>query len=401
MRHLSFSLVVGFSLLAACASGAARRPPGDVDAGFRRDAGDDLGLRADMGRVDLGSTDLGGADLGTEDLGATDLGVEDLGAIDLGSPDLGTDLGTADLGAPDLGTDLGARDLGPPGCTSAASCQDGLACNGVEACIGGACRSGTPIVCDDGIACTTNNCLEPSGTCDFARNDSACPAGQTCTAPTASGCASSGMCSESPCRLVSPQCGCPTGQACTLSGATRVCAAAGTGTTGSTCGAGTLGCSAGNACIGLGTGTTTAACERFCASDADCSGAGALCILRLNDATGTEIPGVTLCTLSCNPLSTTSCPSGSACRIFVESMGAGRYLTHCEGPVGFGTRGAPCIDDGDCTSGFACLNGRGLGTECTRWCNLTTGSGCSIGTTCVNIFTVPVTIGTTTYGVCI
>jgi len=343
-----------------------------------------------MALVDLGSTDLGGADLGTEDLGA----------IDLGSPDLGTDLGTADLGAPDLGTDLGARDLGPPGCTSAASCQDGLACNGVEACIGGACRPGTPIACDDGIACTTNSCLEPSGTCDFARNDSACPAGQTCTAPTASGCASSGMCSESPCRLVSPQCGCPTGQACTLSGATRVCAAAGTGTTGSTCGAGTLGCSAGNACIGLGTGTTAAACERFCTTDADCSGAGALCILRLNDTTGMPIPGVTLCTLSCNPLTGTSCPSGSTCRIFVESMGAGRYLTHCEGPVGFGTQGSFCVDDGDCASGYACLDA-GFGNECTRWCNTATGTGCPFGTICQDVFTVPVTIGTTTYGVCL
>jgi hypothetical protein len=309
------------------------------------------------------------------------------------------DLG-ADLGMPDLGTDLGARDLGAPGCTSAAACQDGLACNGVEACIGGACRPGTPIVCDDGIACTTNSCLEPSGTCEFARNDSACPAGQTCTAPTASGCASSGSCSESPCRLVSPQCGCPTGQACTVSGGARLCAAAGTGATGATCGAGTLGCSAGNACVGLGAGTTAAACERFCATDADCSGAGALCILRLNDTTGMPIPGVTLCTLSCNPLTGTSCPTGSTCRVFVESMGSGRYLTHCEGPVGSGTQGFPCVDDGDCTTGYACLDA-GFGNECTRWCNLATGSGCPFGTICQDVFTVPVTIGTTNYGVCL
>ena len=396
MRHLLFVLLLSVSLLSACARGSGRSPGGDLDGGLRRDAADDLGPVTDMARVDLGAMDLGETDLGTEDLGATDLGASDLGATDLGAPDLGgPDLGGPDLGASDLGTDLG-----PPGCSSAASCQDGLACNGVEACIGGACRPGTPIVCDDGIACTTNTCLEPSGTCDFARNDSACPAGQTCTAPTASGCASSGTCSESPCRLVSPQCGCPTAQACTLSGATRVCAAAGTGATGSVCGAGTLGCSAGNLCLRLSATATTAACARFCATDADCSGPGALCLLTLNDSTGAMIPGVTVCSLACDPTSATSCPSGSACRIFRETATGGRYLTNCEGPVGAGTQGSPCINDDQCAGGFACLD-TGFGNECTRWCNVATGTGCPFGTICQNVFAPSVTLGTTTYGVCL
>ncbi len=65
-----------------------------------------------------------------------------------------------------------------------------------------------------------------------------------------------------------------------------------------------------------------------------------------------------------------------------------------------GTQGFPCIDDGDCTSGYACLNA-GFGNECTRWCNLATGAGCPFGTLCQDPFADPVTIGGTSYGVCI
>ncbi len=44
-------------------------------------------------------------------------------------------------------------------------CNDGVYCNGLEACQNGACIAGTPIVCSDGIACTVDVCDEYSDTC--------------------------------------------------------------------------------------------------------------------------------------------------------------------------------------------------------------------------------------------
>ena len=41
-----------------------------------------------------------------------------------------------------------------------------MACNGAETCDPSfGCRSGTPVDCDDGTACTTDTCVEPGGTC--------------------------------------------------------------------------------------------------------------------------------------------------------------------------------------------------------------------------------------------
>mmetsp|Transcript_28882 Transcript_28882/g.44125 ORF Transcript_28882/g.44125 Transcript_28882/m.44125 type:complete len:734 (-) Transcript_28882:114-2315(-) len=50
------------------------------------------------------------------------------------------------------------------GCTSNADCDDGLLCNGLETCSGGACVSGSPLNCDDGIFCNgVETCSEAQG----------------------------------------------------------------------------------------------------------------------------------------------------------------------------------------------------------------------------------------------
>jgi len=47
-----------------------------------------------------------------------------------------------------------------------ANCNDGRACNGLEACDGtGLCQAGTPPDCDDGLACTADECVEPCLAC--------------------------------------------------------------------------------------------------------------------------------------------------------------------------------------------------------------------------------------------
>lgn len=62
-----------------------------------------------------------------------------------------------------------------------AACNDGLACNGAETCnatLG--CQSGTAVTCDDGVACTTDACTEPGGTCGYTPNNAACGDGVFC-----------------------------------------------------------------------------------------------------------------------------------------------------------------------------------------------------------------------------
>lgn len=60
-------------------------------------------------------------------------------------------------------------------------CDDGLFCNGVETCDGElGCMPGTPVVCDDGIACTVDACDEDQDACSFQPDDLTCDNGLFC-----------------------------------------------------------------------------------------------------------------------------------------------------------------------------------------------------------------------------
>jgi hypothetical protein len=64
------------------------------------------------------------------------------------------------------------------------TCNDGDACTGVETCrVGSGCTAGTPVNCDDGIACTTDTCNTVDGTCSHTPVDSACSDGVFCNGP--------------------------------------------------------------------------------------------------------------------------------------------------------------------------------------------------------------------------
>jgi hypothetical protein len=55
-------------------------------------------------------------------------------------------------------------------------CSDGQFCNGFETCDGaGACQSGTPVDCSDGVGCTDDSCNEASNLCVNTPNDANCP----------------------------------------------------------------------------------------------------------------------------------------------------------------------------------------------------------------------------------
>ena len=189
------SLLCIFVSLGALASGCASGGGGGrVDAG-RRDAtltlGDTPGADTPFGRPDV----PGGADVPME----MDAGVD--------APAVLPDVPMVD--APVLPPDVPVTmpDAGPPPeCTSAATCNDGNACNGIERCELGRCVPGTALTCDDGIACTNDACS--LGACSYTPNDGLCGAGQRCTA---TGC----MSTTTSCNPVR-QTGCTGGLACTI-----------------------------------------------------------------------------------------------------------------------------------------------------------------------------------------
>jgi hypothetical protein len=65
--------------------------------------------------------------------------------------------------------------VGCQSCTTNAGCDDGNACNGVETCVSGRCRSGSATTCDDGDPCTTDGCAAATGcTHDLQSTCAAC-----------------------------------------------------------------------------------------------------------------------------------------------------------------------------------------------------------------------------------
>ncbi|MCA9610729.1 MAG: putative metal-binding motif-containing protein, partial [Myxococcales bacterium] len=59
-------------------------------------------------------------------------------------------------------------------CTSDADCDDRRPCNGAETCVDGTCAPGPRPLCDDGIDCTVDECIDDAGGCVFTPNDSIC-----------------------------------------------------------------------------------------------------------------------------------------------------------------------------------------------------------------------------------
>lgn len=67
-----------------------------------------------------------------------------------------------------------------PGCSIDDDCDDGSFCNGMETCDAGTCIAGTPVSCDDAIACTTDTCNEGADSCDHTPVDAICDNGLFC-----------------------------------------------------------------------------------------------------------------------------------------------------------------------------------------------------------------------------
>jgi hypothetical protein len=66
-------------------------------------------------------------------------------------------------------------------CQFESECQDETLCNGVETCSWGVCEAGTPVTCDDNIFCTVDSCDPATGQCTHTPLDSNCNDGAACT----------------------------------------------------------------------------------------------------------------------------------------------------------------------------------------------------------------------------
>jgi len=203
----------------------------------------------------------------------------------------------------------------PTACTSDAQCDDGKFCDGAEHCVNGTCAGGTPVNCDDGVACSVDSCSEATKACTHTPNDAACSDANLCNgaetcdllagckAGTPVNCDDANACTTDAC---SPTTGCThttlscdDGNACT----TDSCLTA-TG-----CQHATVTCNDGNGCtddscnptVGCQFTNNTAACSddsNVCTSDV-CSGG--------------------VCT---HPNNTASCPDdGNSCTSDVCSAG--------------------------------------------------------------------------------
>ncbi len=92
-----------------------------------------------------------------------------------------------------------------------AACKDGNPCTTGDACSGGSCQPGAPIVCDDGNPCTKDSC-DPQAGCIAAKvaNGTACGSGSCSTA----GFTAPGTCTSGQCILPAPK-SCDDGIDCT------------------------------------------------------------------------------------------------------------------------------------------------------------------------------------------
>ncbi|MGE0784396.1 MAG: hypothetical protein AB7S26_01810 [Sandaracinaceae bacterium] len=297
-----------------------------------------------------------------------------------------------------------------PRCSSGQTCQAGMcvavgctpACDPGETCTAGACRCGSGSACAAGQTCVSGSCVSPtcspacasgescvSGSCHCGSGP-ACSAGQTCVSGS---CITSPTCSESPCRVVSPQCGCASGQACDYSGSTRGCFAAGTRTEGQACDA-TNKCAAGLTCAGP---STARFCARYCASDSNCpAGGGSICAMQLTDSSGSGTVLANLCGINCDPLSGSGCRSGTTCEIRGVRSGTTQAVTWCRELGSTFPFPLPICTGTECLAGETCNAG---GTACTSYCRVGFAGDCPSPQVCT-AFTDHPRIGSTEYGRC-
>jgi hypothetical protein len=151
-------------------------------------------------------------------------------------------------------------------------------------------------------------------------------------------------------------------------------------------------CASGYTCM---SGGDAFSCVAFCLGDGDCVGDGSRCTLQVTFDDGQNpmapVPGGTVCSQACDPLTARGCPLDWACRVVRDAP----PYTFCQ-TAGRGAQGQPCAAEADCAVGYVCA-----GDACGRLCEVgVVGTCADLAATACIAFSVHPVLGGREIGVC-
>jgi hypothetical protein len=195
--------------------------------------------------------------------------------------------------------------------------------------------------------------------------------------------------------LPGQECGCSDpSQKCSVIDPTSgesTCVTAGTTADDDTC-TSTTDCMAGSWCE-----LSTSVCEPICSGTSSC--ASGTCVEAAQSDQGTAtIPGLDVCSVTCDLVSGSPCGASATCVTVMTSTGT--TTTECakSGDVQLGD---PCSTTQDCAAGGVCTEDPVTSTaNCSQWCRDGEDPCPAMGETCHNFTSPSVTVGGHDYGYC-
>jgi len=246
--------------------------------------------------------------------------------------------------------DLGNGDCAFTPWTGGVTCDDGNACTTGDLCSASKCQPGSPTACSDGNVCTVDSCDKISGKCNFsAAQDSGCSDGNPCTVGDS--------CQNGACQSGGPKV-CQDGLACVTNvcdAKTGQCVAKAGGLDcedGNACSSGDL-CKGGVCIPGKWLVCNDA---NACTNDA-CAPKTGKCVFNPNsfgcDDGNACTTGDQCKAGACTPKALKGCGDGNSCTTESCDPQSGCVYT--------GLSGMACSDGSVCTTGDTCANGGCVG----------------------------------------
>lgn len=256
-------------------------------------------------------------------------------------------------------------------CTTDLDCagfDDGNACTGRTQCVGGGCQRTPPVVCDDGLECTSDRCDPATGACLHEPRDGYCSFLERCDATA--GCVREPGCTRDSCAR---------GEACVDILGVSFCAPEGEGAAGANCDS-TLDCAGGLECTDQGFDDVVGVCGTACVDDTRC---------------GSELCVGGTCSSPCSLLaSDTVCGSSLRCQHFTGGV------TRCIDNRDALTVGTRCTGHAQCSRGSLCIGTAG-NAVCRAACDYDGSRSCTTSSLrCVSLDP-PLRVYGREYGACL